>query len=771
MLPSHFYSQSPSGTGLCSLRRKRRRQTADQVMLIPAGLQKAGLTATAIVLAVWAVIDPHFRNSEFLLTARACLPLALSAACLVMAWSSGKEWHAAAAWLAALITGQAAALQLMQPTGHVGYQHYLRPADFSTLTELFCILLIAAQTCAVVIVLAPARGAILMWLRSNFRTWQLGLCVLLTAIAASAPSLDLFNYGFEFLLAGGIQFLGLLTVVALVRSIPPATLTRLGLQLGDWGLLPDCEGQPQPGGIDRFAVLGALWVVAVSVLLSVFVYERHPHIADEVVYLLHANYLAQGMLAMPLPPVPEAFNIDLMIYEPDRWFSVFPPGWPAMLAVGSLLGVPWLVNPLLAGLCILLAYALSRELFSRSSARLVVLLMCLSPWFIFLAMSFMAHIFTLACVLAAALAIARLRRRARLLPAVLAGALLGVTSLIRPLDGLAAAAVLGLWSLGIRTWRNRFIYIPAIVMAAVLIGALVLPYNHLLTGDSATFPVMAYFDKYYAPGVNALGFGADRGLDWRGLDPFPGHGLRDVVLNNYLNTFAVNVELFGWVTGSLLPLLVLFVAGAARRTDYRMLLVVLVVAGLHSLYWFNGGPDYGARYWFLILLPMIALTVRGACHVGSRLPGRQAGMTQVVTGMLALSIAGMATFMPWRAIDKYFHYNNMRPDIRQLAQTHDFSNSLVLVSGTRFDDYMSAAVYNAPEIGTGPVIYAWDRDAATRNALLAAFSKREVWLVDGPTVTGAGFRVVAGPLSVAEMLQRNRTGPPVEPRTGQALEQ
>ncbi|MGD2112843.1 MAG: hypothetical protein PVI50_05615 [Gammaproteobacteria bacterium] len=740
-------------------------------MLIPAGLQKAGVTAIAIALAAWAVIDLQFRDAEQLLTARACLPLAIAAACLVMAWSAGKEWRTSAAWLAVLITGQAAALQLMQPTGHVGYQHYLSPADFGTPAQLFCILLIGIQAGMVVIALAPSRGAILGWLGSNFRAWQLAVIALLASIAASAPSLELLDYTFEFLLAGGIQLLGLLTVIALVRSIPSATLTGIRQRLDSWGLLPACDGEPEPGGIDRFAMLGALWVVALSTLLSVCVYEQHPHIADEVVYLLHANYLAHGMLAMPLPPVPEAFNIDLMIYDQDRWFSAFPPGWPAMLAVGSLLGAPWLVNPLLAGLCVLLAYALSRELLSRGGARLVVLLMCLSPWFIFLAMSFMAHIFTLACVLAAALAIARLRARASLLPAVLAGALLGVTSLIRPLDGLAVAAVLGLWSLGMRSWRDRFIYIPVFVMASLLVGALALPYNHHLTGDPTSFPVMAYFDKYYAPGVNALGFGADRGLDWRGLDPFPGHGLRDVILNNYLNTFAVNVELFGWVTGSLLPLLVLFLAGAAGRADYRLLLVVLVVAGLHSLYWFNGGPDYGARYWFLILLPVIALTVRGACFIGSRLPDPQTRMTQVVTGMLALSIAGTVAFMPWRAVDKYFHYNNMRPDIRQLAQANDFSNGLVLVSGNRFDDYMSAAVYNAPEVEKGSVIYAWDRDSATRTALLEAFGNRRIWLVDGPTVTGAGFRVAAGPLSAAELRQRSRTGIPADSRTGQATPQ
>jgi hypothetical protein len=139
--------------------------------------------------------------------------------------------------------------------------------------------------------------------------------------------------------------------------------------------------------------------------------------------------------------------------------------------------------------------------------------------------------------------------------------------------------------------------------------------------------------------------------------------------------------------------------------------------------------------------------------------------------MLALSIASMSTFMPWRSIDKYFHYNNMRPDIRKLAQTYDFSNSLVLVNGNRFDDYMSSAVYNRPEVGHGSAIYAWDRNPAIRNALVKTFSNRTVWLVDGPTVTGTGFSVAGGPYSVSEILQGNQPDKRAAPRPDKASSQ
>src|SRR5690606_3482955 len=127
----------------------------------------------------------------------------------------------------------------------------------------------------------------------------------------------------------------------------------------------------------------------------------------------------------------------------DRWYSPFPLGWPAMLAVGQLLGAPWLLNPVLGGICILLTYVLLRELLPRRTPRLAILLLCASPWFVVMALGLMAHTFTLACALAAAVAVARLRPTGRLRWAVAGGVAIGIVSLSRPLDGMGVAGVLG----------------------------------------------------------------------------------------------------------------------------------------------------------------------------------------------------------------------------------------------------------------------------------------------------------------------------------------
>ena len=105
----------------------------------------------------------------------------------------------------------------------------------------------------------------------------------------------------------------------------------------------------------------------------------------------------------------------------------------------------------------------------------------------------------------------------------------------------------------------------------------------------------------------------------------------------------------------------------------------------------------------------------------------------------------LVNYLPWRAIDKYFHYLGMRPEIGRLAQEYDFRESLVLVRGDRFPDYMAAALYNPIDLGSASTLYVWDRGPALRSRLLEAYPQRRVWVVNGPTITGRGFRVVQRP--------------------------
>jgi len=528
----------------------------------------------------------------------------------------------------------------------------------------------------------------------------------------------------------------------------PARAVRSKLH---WAASHNPKGKPY--GIDSFALLAAIWVLILAAVLNFLSYERHPHIPDEAIYLYHARYLAEGSLTVSAPPVQEAFGIYMIPYGSERWYSIFPPGWPAMLAIGVLLGVPWLVNPFLAGLNILLTYVLVQEIYSRRTARMALLLLCFSPWYIFMAMNFMAHTFTLTCALAAAVAICRTRRTGKTIWAWLGGMATGMVSLIRPLDGLIVAGLLGLWAMGIRGWRFMAYSLGAFVFGTILIGAVALPYNKHITGDPSMSPLTAYYEKYYGPKVNALGFGPERGLGWA-IEPFPGHSPLKALINATLNIFSVNIELFGWSTGSLVIIALLVFFGGMGKKDYLMLAVIIATFGAYSLYWFSGGPDFGARYWYLMLIPLICLAVRGVQFLEGRFQCDSVGFNRagvrVMVAVLSLCIFAFVNYIPWRAIDKYHNYRGMRPDIRFMAKNYGFGKSLVLVRGD-LDDYTSAWVYNPLDPFADAPLYAWDQNPGVRARVLSAYPDRPVWILEGPSVTHAAFKVMKGPLSTSEV--------------------
>ena len=612
----------------------------------------------------------------------------------------GESRRIAIAWGAAALIAHAAALRLVDAGKECRYQHLTVPP------RGWPAWILLAAAAAVVIGLSR----VIKHGRFPVARWRAGAAAAVLAALAATPSRDLKAFASEEVLSFLIQAVIAGAVVLAVLHAPSPALPRL-----------------------RPAVL-AIWVFLFTAGAAVLVYERHPHIQDEVSYLIQARYLAAGRISMPAPPAPRAFHLDLMTYEPSRWYSPFPPGWPAVLAAGVLLGFPWLVNPLLSALNLVLARRLARDLFGERVADIAALLLAVSPWFLFMGMSLMSHTVTLTLALMAALSVSRARETGSARYAGLGGLAVGAASLARPLDGAVLALAMGVWLVS-GAAPKRLIRAGAFAAAMLIAGSLALPYNRALTGNALKFPVDDYFDRYYHPGVNRLGFGPDRGLPWQ-IDPFPGHGLRDVLANADLNLTSINWELFGWGCGSLLPIVALFFSGRAARKDWMLLAVAASVAAAYSFYWFSGGPDFGARYWFLAIVPLVFLTARALDKMG-----RFAG-----PALACLCLLAVVNYLPWRGIDKYYHYLNMRPDVRRLAAERQFGPSLVFIRGPRHPDYASAAVYNPLDLRAAAPIYAWDRDPAARAEARRAYPDRAVWLVNGPSVTGRGFEVAAGPL-------------------------
>lgn len=659
----------------------------------------------------------------------------------------------AAAWFALFLAGQIATLLQIEAGPLVRYQHYppLRRLLFDS--HPAAIAVFAAQVLAVALGLVRARATVGSML-SRAKGWPVLVVGLVFVLTSATLSRSVTDYAGELLFASLVQLVHLGNVLLILAHLPETWLGRIE-NLANRLLGPRGDGVSEPGGPDRFAWIPGLAVTALAVVLAIGAYQMHPHVPDEVAYLLPAQYFAEGRITMPLPAVPAAFDVDLMTYQATRWFSPVNPGWPAILSVGALVGLTWLVNPVLAGVNVLLAYRLLREIYPRRTARIAILLLAVSPWNLFMAMNLMPHTATLTCALAAAVAVARLRRDPRLRWAVLAGGFVGMVGLIRPLEGAAVGLLLGLWALGAR--GSRFRLAPAAVLTAATLatGALVLPYNRYLTGSATTFPIMAYTDALYGPGRNDLGFGSNRGMGWPGLDPLPGHGPADVAINANFNLFQINTELLGWATGSLLVLAVWLVSRRLRRPDWLMLGVIGMVAGLHTFYYFSGGPDFGARYWFLVIIPCLALTARGIEHLEHEAERVvSGGAPRVLTGVGVLGAVTLLVFIPWRAIDKYHHYRGMRPDIRGIAAAHPLQDGIVLVRGKRHPDYASAMAYNPVDFSAARPLYAWDRGSDIRRQLAAAYPGRAFWIVDGPTMTGNGYRLVAGPLTGAQLVVR-----------------
>jgi hypothetical protein len=452
-----------------------------------------------IAFLFWAFFDGRFRDAEGFLKGDVCLPFSFAIALILASLTVSRSWRKFGFWFGLGLVGQAVALQTIDAGPIVRYQHYRPFMRLVSESNPFLLVFIAGQTFSVIAAFRLRWPEIRRGLGQSFGRFHILAIGLLFFGTSATLSREISVYIAELFFAALVQLINLGNVVLIVWTIPDKSLSIINQKLAAiFGQRGDRQLK-YVGFLDRFALLTALWVALLATVLSLTVYQRHPHLADEAVYLIHARYLASGTLTSPAPPVPDAFDLDLMELDGDRWYPAPPPGWPGMLALGVLLGVPWLVNPLLAFLNILLSYILLGKLYDRVTAKLAVFLISVSPWHIFMAMNFMSHTFTLTCALLAALGILKARESGNIIWAGISGIATGAMSLIRPLNGLILAGLLGLWAIGLGGRRLNFRSIAALVCATLIVGALVLPYNKALTGKVGVFPIMAYTDKHFGP--------------------------------------------------------------------------------------------------------------------------------------------------------------------------------------------------------------------------------------------------------------------------------
>jgi len=650
-------------------------------------------------------------------------------------------------WLLLLLAfaGQISALALVNAPPFAVYQHYKTWPDILR-SGLLPVTIIAVELLTALIVLTRHRAVIRWGARALAKPVRAVLAAGIVLFASFVPADSIVRSLQEAATSILVTAASALIVLALTLTIPTSFTESLGPRVGRRISLPGRSG-PSAEWDRTLPWVVACWVVVLGAAASWFAFERLPHIDDSVSYFFQAKYFAAGRLFLPPPPDSAGFVVSQTLSDGSRWWGYGFPGWPAVLSLGALAGLPWLVNPILGGITILLTHDVVRRLYDRGTANVTVLLLGVSPWLIYMSGEFMAHPLSVVLTLIAILSLLRAVAGTRWAWMALAGASLGALFLTRPIEAFLVAPVVVGWAIGPFGARLRLRDLVPLGAAGALVAGLSLPYTNALTGDPTYPPHTKWADATWGVGKDRIGFGPDVGhAAWPNIDPLPGHGLPDVVLNANKNLFMTNFELLGWGCGSLLLILAAFVAGGWDRRD--ILAVALAGAGTlgYSVYWFNGGPDLGARYWYQALVPLVILTARAATLLTDRMgdQGKGAG-PRVATFVVLSSFVGFLTVMPWR-FGKYHEYRGVSGAIRRLASANDFGHALVFIRSADREDYQSAFSLNPATLADSGTVYVWDRIPDARTRIIAAFPGRTVWIIERGAVPGDTLALRAGPL-------------------------
>jgi hypothetical protein len=427
-----------------------------------------------------------------------------------------------------------------------------------------------------------------------------------------------------------------------------------------------------------YLVGAALLALLLYGLIAHFVFSARPLLIDEIVQVLQARWYAQGMLAVPVPPLREFFSILHLVDLGDIAYSQFPAGGPAMLALGSLVGAEWIVGPMAGAVSVVLFGSLLRRLepdASRRWHRGAVALFALAPFGAFMFGSHMNHSTTLAWLLVAAVALARATDRAEAHPGwgLLTGLALGTAATIRPLDGAAFALPAAGW-LAWHAWRSWRGTGGVRALASLLLSGVgvALPMSALFWVNWRTTgsPTLFGYDLLWGSG-HALGFHVS---PWGPIHT-PARGVELVSLN----FTRLSVYLFETPFPALLPAVVSLWLGRALRPMDRYLFVAsaFVVAGYWA-YWHDGfflGPRF--------MVPLLPVLVLWSARLPLVLSGRVRRGSPLALGIIATLVAGAAYALVTIAVVRVPQYRNgltsIRVDIAAAARRAGVHDALVLV--------------------------------------------------------------------------------------------
>ncbi len=396
--------------------------------------------------------------------------------------------------------------------------------------------------------------------------------------------------------------------------------------------------------VDRRVFLALVAAAAFGASAAyVAVYLRGgPRIIDATSYFLQGRALSEGHVAWPVDAESTSVRGRFLYYREDAGTltGIFPPGYPALLALGFLVGAPMWIGPLLAAALVWATFALAHEAArdrddAEAIGRVAALLSLASGALRYHTADTMSHGLSALCITVALTALLRARRSADALHPLLAGMATGCVLCTR-FGSFLGVGLLGVAALA--TSSGRIKKLLAFGVAVAPFALLLLAAQRLQTGALTSTQSAYYAVADGPPGCFRYGFGEGIGCTFE-------H--RDFVRANLTHGYDAMAALR--VTGRRVfmhlqdaancgPLL-LVLPFALREARAR--LVALAVLGqvlAYAPFYFDGNyPGGGARLLADVLPAEHALLALGLAVL---LPRRS--LWTKASGLLALSLAAFA---------------------------------------------------------------------------------------------------------------------------------
>ncbi len=420
-----------------------------------------------------------------------------------------------------------------------------------------------------------------------------------------------------------------------------------------------------------------------------------PHVHDSVSQFFQATVFAHGSFTAPAPETPDFFQRLYILTDQERWYSIYPPGFTLLLAVGVFFHQPNVVNPLIVAAAMVPLFFLTAKISTAAQARMVVGFYALSPFTLIMGAGYMNHptclLFILIFVLSLLNSINEKSKKKFYGWGAISGFCLGYAYLTRPLTTFAFGILGGIWWL-IRK-KNRVLK-RAVWAIVFLIGAappvvFQLTYNAKTTGS----PWLSPYQKQYS-GI-PLGFGD---VAWISNEVRPDranivhHTPLRGFSNSSRNLNGLNYWLFGWPVPCLVFAAMLFLPGCKRTLFDWLCLAAALSQSVAYAFYFYQDFCFGPRFLYETTPFWLILTARGINEVCSILPQRLNQSKQAVMGAFALLLTvfflwALVFSWPERLRDLGDEYWGVRDEVYHMVTNQIQDDNAVIFVEYDYDYY------------------------------------------------------------------------------------